>query len=277
MTSLRRRCRIALALVVGCAVPMLASLAAHGAAPPVDDVAFLPPAGAALPRAAAFTDEYGHRVRLSDYLAARPMLLVPAYYGCSNLCGTVLSGLAAALASSGLRAGRDVEVVVVSISPLDSAADALAKKRSVLGGDAAGWHFLTGDEPAIAGVTSALGYRYRYDGVERQYAHAAGVAVAATDGRVAGVLYGAGFRPAELRHAVTAASGADAPGPAIESDAQQWLLCFHYDPQTGRYAFAAMSAVRAAGLLTLLALTGYALRAWRRERRTNPRRRDCGR
>jgi len=240
------------------------------ALPPADQVSFSPLPGATVPLGARFVDEYGRRIRLGDALEARPALVVPAYYGCSNICGIVLGGVAAALAASGLRAGHDVDVVVVSISPLDTPRDALVKKHAILG-DAAGredgWHFLTGEESVIEAVTSALGYRYAYDQAGRQYAHAAGLAVVAPGGRVVRILHGVAFAPADLRHALAAAlSNHIANDAAIEGAAGKWLLCFHYDPATGRYSFAAMAAVRSAGVLAFLGLVGYIAVARRRER-----------
>jgi protein SCO1/2 len=267
------------------AVLALVSTVAAAQSPPVDAVAFAPTRDAVLPLDARFTDESGRRLRLADLLRERPAIVVPAYYGCSNLCTIVLHATQAALAAAGLRAGRDVSVVAISFSPLETPALALAKKRDVLGtasrGERSGWHLLTGDEAAIGRVTSALGYRYTYVADEHQYAHAAGIAVVAPDGRIARVLYGVAFPAADLRRAVAAArspaasAGAnDIAPPPSGAGAATWLLCFHYDPKTGRYSFVAMNAVRAAGLLALIALAGYAIASWVRERRE---RRDSAR
>ena len=250
----------------------LGSACQAGTAPPIDHLGFAPPSTASLPLDAAFADEHGRRSRLGDYLGERPALIVPAYYGCSNLCGIVLHSLATSLRSSGLHAGREMEILVVSISPLDTPADALSKKRNVLAGstsdEAGGWHFLTGDGAAISELMTALGYRYAYDETERQYAHPAGVAVAAPNGRIARVLYGATFPANELQEAIAFATDARIDAPLLQSSVRKWLLCFRYDPLTGRYSFAAISAVRAAALVALLALGGYTARAWWRERRT---------
>lgn len=243
--------------------------------PPVAQVAFAPPPGAALPLHAVFTDESGRRSELGAWLRPRPAIVVPAYFGCSNLCTTTLRATRAALDAAGLRAGRDVDVVAISIAPLETPALAREKKRDVLGDEATqrddGWHFLTGDEAAIEQVTRPLGYRYAYVAAERQYAHAAGIAVAGTDGHIARVLYGVAFPPRDLRAALASATGRT---PTLDSrietssTAASWLLCFHYDPATGRYTFVAMNAARAAGLLALAGLAGYATLAWRRERRS---------
>ena len=215
---------------------------------------------------ARFVDEHGNALRLGDLVASHPAIVVPAYYGCSNLCGVVLRGVAASLAAAGLRAGRDVEVVAVSIAPLEKPSDALAKKETIAGAND-GWHFLTGDDAAIGRFADALGYRYFYVPGERQYAHASGVAIVAPGGRIARVLYGVAFTRTELNDALASARGAAPPAATgIGSEANTWLLCFHYDPRTGRYSFVAMNAVRAAALAVLLALGGYVGYARIRER-----------
>jgi len=224
---------------------------AHAQAPPVDRVAFAPRAGALMPRDAPFVDEHGHRVVLADYVDAHAAIVVPAYFGCSNLCSLVMKGVASSVEASGLRPGRNLDVVVVSIDASDTPADALARKRDLVGADAPGWHFLVGDASAIARFTDALGYRYVYDERGRQFAHAAGIVVTAAGGRVQDVLYGVAYPPEALRASVERGA---AP---VKVDATTWLLCFHYDPVSGRYSVAALDAVRGAALAVLLALAAY--------------------
>ena len=270
--------------------------------PPVDRVAFAPRADAVLPLDARFVDEHGNSVQLRDFFNERYAVVVPAYFGCSNLCSLVLRGVATSLAESRLRAGVDVDIVAVSIAPLETPALALSKKRELLASspDAAGWHFLTGSDAEIGRVADALGYHYAYVPAERQYAHASGIAIIAPGGRITRVLYGVAFAPATLRNALalpalplrpttspdppvvrTPGNARDAPGPwrnvaettrrSPDSPAN-WLLCFHYDPQAGRYTFVAMNAVRLAGLFALAALAAFAVRALLRERGTARRR-----
>jgi protein SCO1/2 len=227
---------------------------AHAQAPPVDRVAFAPRAGTLLPRDARFVDERGHGVELGDYLDARAAIVVPAYFACSNLCGVVARGVVASLAASGLAAGRDVEVIVVSIDPSEQSADALAKKREVVGPETPGWHFLVGDASSVARFADALGYRYVYDEHERQYGHAAGIVITSIGGRVKDVMYGVAYPPDALRASVRGAAS------HAQSTTTEWMLCFHYDPATGRYSFAVMSAVRLVAVAALLALAVFMLR-----------------
>jgi hypothetical protein len=79
---------------------------------------------------------------------------------------------------------------------------------------------------------------------------------------------------AAARSPAASAGANDIAPPPSGAGAATWLLCFHYDPKTGRYSFVAMNAVRAAGLLALIALAGYAIASWVRERRE---RRDSAR
>jgi protein SCO1/2 len=246
---------------------VLASVALVAAAsPPIDHVTFAPRDGAALPADARFVDEHEHASSLAELVASRPAIIVPAYYGCSNLCGVVLSGVAASLTASGLRAGRDADVVAVSIAPSDTPADASAKMKTIAGAGP-GWHFLTGSQASIDRFADALGYHYFYAPAERQYAHASGIVIAAPGGRIVRVLYGVTFPRTELLEALAAARSTAAP-PAVATGAEvrNWLLCFHYDPHSGRYTFAAMNAARAAALLALMVLGGYIGYARIRER-----------
>jgi protein SCO1/2 len=270
MSSRRLACA-ALALVFA------AAAARVWADAPDEGVAFAPRMGATLPADARFRDDDGNAVRLGQLVAARPTLVVLGYYGCSNLCSVLLNGLAAGLDGTGLRAGDDFDVVVVSIDPLDTPAAARAKKLATLdrmtpARDPRGWHLLSGGDADR--VARALGAQYRRDVAAAQYAHAAGVTLVARGGCVTGVLYGVAFAPSTLRARVRQAAawrcGRDDPTAAAvagETAPGHWLLCFRYDPHTGRYSVAAMDAVRLAALLPLLALGGWMFFTRRRARR----------
>jgi protein SCO1/2 len=260
-----------------------AATAAYGAAGVTPQVLagidIRPSPRASLPIATRFRDEHGQRVQLGDYLAGRPAIVVFGYYGCSNLCSVVLQGLASGLTDAGLHAGIDADVVVISIAPQETPAAALQKKQAVLGrdtaGDAAGWHFLTGDEPAIDAVTHAAGYAYAYDAGQRQYAHPAGILVVGDAGRIMALLPGVAFPPSRLRASLSGAASARVDTAIVSDAAPRWLACFHYDPHTGRYSFAAMNAARLAGLCALAALAAFVVRARLREvrgLRVNPAR-----
>ena len=50
-------------------------------------------------------------------------------------------------------------------------------------GAAEGWHFLTGEQPAIEALTKAVGFRYRYDAERDEFAHASGIVVLTPSGQ----------------------------------------------------------------------------------------------
>ena len=73
---------------------------------------------APLPLDTPFRDDQGRPVTLRGYLAPeRPVLLALVYYRCPMLCNLVLNGVVDAVKQAGLDAGRDLEVVAVSIDP----------------------------------------------------------------------------------------------------------------------------------------------------------------
>ena len=69
--------------------------------------------------------------------------------------------------------GKDYQVVTVSFNPKETYELAVEKKKNLLehfkspSAGAAGWHFLTGREPAIRLVTDAVGFHYVYDDVTK--------------------------------------------------------------------------------------------------------------
>jgi protein SCO1/2 len=114
-------------------------------------------------------------------------------------------------------------------------------------------HLLTGTQPAIDAVTGALGFQYAWDEELGQYAHASAVAVLTPDGRLSRWLYGLSYQPEDLRLAVVEA-GRGAVGTLTD---RILLLCYHYDPATGRYGGLVWTGLRVGGGLTILALLGY--------------------
>ena len=219
-----------------------------------------------LPLDTPLRDEQGRAVRLGEYFGRRPVVLVFAYYDCPMLCTLAINGLSSALKVLSLDPGADFEIVTVSIDPRDTPAAAAAKKAGYLerykrAGAAAGWHFLTGDQPSIDRLTRAAGFRYAWDPETKQFAHPTGIIVLTPDGRMARYLFGIEYGPRDLRLAIVEASDGKVGSPV---DALL-LYCYHYDPMTGRYGVAIMRGMRIAGAATALALGGFILVMLRRE------------
>ena len=220
-----------------------------------------------VPLETTFRDEAGAVVRLGDYFGKRPVVLLFAYYDCPMLCTQVINGLSSALGVMSLNPGQDFEIVTVSFNPRDTPASATAKKTVYLEryrrpGAAAGWHFLTGDQPQIDRLTKAAGFRYAWDAESKQYAHPSGVIVLTPDGRLSKYLFGIEYGPRDLRLAIVEASAGKIGTPV---DALL-LYCYHYDPMTGKYGLVIMRAVRMAGAATVLAIGAFIIVMVRRER-----------
>ena len=223
--------------------------------------------GAQLPLDTALRDEAGRAVRLGDMFGRRPAILILEYLHCPNLCGLVLGGTVASLAQAHLRPGRDLEFVAISIDPRETPADGAAARASYVkrgGGDPAGWHFLTGPEPAVRRIADAVGFPYRWDPRLGQYAHPAGFVVVTPDGHISRYLLGLQPPPETLKAAVATAAR-DKVEPPVHP---LLLLCLGYDPQPGTVAAAVIRALRIVGLLALLALLLLIVRLSRRPARS---------
>lgn len=202
-----------------------------------------------------FRDEQDHTVRLGDFFAGRPVILVLAYYRCPKLCTEVLNGLLAGLRALSLDAGEQFQVVVVSFDPRETWQLAAAKKQTYVesygrASGAKGWHFLTGPQASIDSLTQAVGFQYAYDPKNDQFAHASGICVLTPRGKIARYFFGIRFPPRDLRLGLVEASE-NQIGSAID---QALLFCFHYDPATGKYTAAVLNLVRLAGAATVPAI-----------------------
>lgn len=217
--------------------------------------------GAQLPREAAFVDEGGRHLTLGQALDGKPSVLVLGYLGCRDLCPTTLAGVTRALDASGLAPGRDYRGLFVSIDPRETAADlARAKRERIAAADRGAWTFLRGDGAAIAALAKAAGFRYRYEPERDAFAHAAGFAVLTPRGEISRDFLGMAYDPASLGSALRAAGGGAVARPA----SPLLLLCYHFDPLTGRYTLAILDMLR--GVIALF-LGAAAFCFWRRHRK----------
>lgn len=225
--------------------------------------------GARVPLDATFRDAQGQLVSLRSLAAGRPLVIAPVQHRCPNLCGATLEGLRLAIAGQRYRPGRDFEVVALGIDPREGPADAQVSQRRLGGGASVGGvAAVVGTGLAVRTVTDAIGYRFGWDNRIEQYAHIAAVAVLTPDGRLATWLYGVSPSPRDLHLALT-----DAGRGRLGSLGDQIrLLCYHYDPTTGRYSGLVMTVVRAVGLVVAAALLVLVTAFLARERARRPAR-----
>ncbi|MFC5550373.1 SCO family protein [Massilia aerilata] len=226
--------------------------------PPQPAAGFSPTIGTQLPLDAMLRDESGAPIRLGSLFGKAPVVLVPGYYSCPNLCSTLFEGVLQALALSGMAPGS-YRLAGFSIDPRDGAQAAAGKRAayaSLLPGGAADLRMLTAGPATLARLEQALGYRAVQDADGGEFAHAAGFVVADGAGRIVRYFPGVRFEPAALRTALQAAQ--DGQPPAAGSLGERLLLlCSHYDPGAGAHSAAAMMAVRTAALLAALGLGGW--------------------
>lgn len=239
--------------------------------PAFEGIAFDQRLDSQVPLDLPFRDEDGNEVRLGQYFQDRPVILVLAYYRCPMLCTEVLNSLTKTLRSVPFRMGEDYDVVTVSFDAREQPALAKAKKQHYVEsfgkpGAEEGWHFLTGEQRSIDRLTDAVGFHYRYDATNDQFAHASGIMILTPDGKLSRYFYGLGYHPRDVRLGLVEASRGHVGSPVD----QVLLLCLHYDPSQGTYTPTVMTAVRAGGVLTILLLGGFMsihwLRDWRRSR-----------
>jgi protein SCO1/2 len=214
-----------------------------------------------------FVDETGKPVTLRDYMGKRPVLLALVYYECPMLCTQVLNGVTGALKVLSFDVGKEFDVVAVSINPREGPGLAAAKKQAYVERygrpeTADGWHFLTGREENIRALANAVGFRYAYDEEIKQYAHGAGVELLTPKGVIARYFYGIEYSPRDLRLGIVEASE-ERIGSPIDS---ALLLCYHYDPATGKYGASALTAVRIGAVATMIAFGAFLFVSLRRER-----------
>ena len=197
-----------------------------------------------LPLDAVFTDGTGRQAPLATDFGTRPVALALVYFRCQMLCPQVLHGLATGLHNSGLTAGKDYDVVVASIDPSDTPADAANAKREFLNEvgapNAGGVHFLTGQPPAIAAISAATGFHYVKvpgpDGKMDQFAHASVVMFATPQGVLSEYLSGLDYPARDVRLALVNASDRK-----IATAKDLFLLyCCNYVPSAGRYTVAVL-------------------------------------
>jgi protein SCO1/2 len=233
--------------------------------PPQPAAALAPKAGATLPLDANFVDDKGRAVRLRSFFGTLPVVLVPGYYRCRNLCTTVMDGVLETLAAVGLPPGS-YRVLGVSFDPEEGWALAHEKHAAyapLLAHAGADLRLLTGAAPQVSQLTRSIGLRITRDPQTGDFAHAAGFLVVAPDGRVSHVFDGVRFAPRDVRLALVEASA----GRMGNLRDRLVLLCSHYDPRLGAYSVTALWLARGAGLLALSSLLAFAALQLRRRRR----------
>lgn len=219
-----------------------------------------------LPLTDHFRDENNNDVTLGSYFGHRPVVMALVYFKCGMLCPQVLHGMGSSLKQTGLHLGHDYEVIVASIDPSDTSADAAEAKQHFLmmlddPSAANSIHFLTGQQTSITNLAQATGFHYVRvpgpDGKMNQFAHSSVIMIATPDGRMSKYLSGVEYQPRDVRLALVEASD-----HKIGSFSDLVLLyCCNYTPSQGRYTVAIMRVLglAAMGSVIMLIMVVYLL------------------
>jgi protein SCO1 len=275
------RLALAAAMLLTAANPVLAQVAPYGEktmGDPAQDhlpdvlntVKIEQRLGQQLPLDTSFRDETGKAVRLGDYFGKKPVILSLVYYQCQILCMEDLNGLVGALEMVNLTPGKDFQIVIVSIDPAETPAIAAAKKATYVKrygrmDTADGWHFLTGQQPAIKALAEGVGFGYvrlpQPDGKPPMFAHASSIEVVTPEGRMAQYYLGVEYSPRDLRLGLIAASH-NTIGTPVDNIL---TYCYRYDPKLNRHSLVIARMVQAGCILTFLGLGSFMLVSFRRD------------
>jgi protein SCO1/2 len=223
--------------------------------------------GREIPRNLVFTDSTGQRINFSELVGRKPTLLALVYYNCPNLCTLVLNATVSSMADLRRTVGDGFQIVVVSIDPTETPAQAAQKKAAYLLRYSRGvnqdkeWSFLVGDDASIHQLADAVGYRYLYDPALHQFAHGSGIVMLDDQGRIVKYFLGIEYPPAEIEKAIQYAQSGQVGTPAPNF----LLLCYCYNPLTGPYGFLIFTLLKIGALVTVVALGAFIFRSIRRE------------
>ena len=214
--------------------------------------------GEIIPTELPFRDHRGMQTSLAQVLKGdKPVILTLNYSDCPGLCVTQLNGVLRGVNEvASLRLGTDFYLISVSIDPSESTAKAAATQSKYAQDlfehhDAKGWQFWTGSKESIAKLTDAVGFRYTYDSVHKQYNHATAAIFLAPSGKITRYLYELGFNGNTFKMA-TVEAGEGRVGSSMDMIA---LWCVHYNPMENRYSASARQILSiAAGVFVTVGL-----------------------
>jgi protein SCO1/2 len=224
-----------------------------------------------LPLSEPFVDDTGTPVTLGKYFDGKhPAVISMVYYNCPMLCSEEMDGLTSALEMVHLVPGKDFQIVLISIDPSETPELAAKKKAFYLKRyghpeTADGWHFLTGQRPAIDAVSDAVGFGYVRvpgpDGKLTQFAHASSIEIATPTGKLAQYYLGVEYSPKDVLLGLIDASGNKIGSPV----ANILTYCYHYDPQNNKHSLIVARVVQLGGIVTVASLGSFIFLMFRRD------------
>lgn len=248
----------------GPAIGETSALAVNAMPEVLKDVGIEEKLGAQLPLDVLVRNEKNEEVPLRSLIdGSLPILMSLAYYNCPSLCGLILNGMIDGLKELDWKAGDKFKIINLSISSRETAELARQKKATLLKATHHGewqdhWAFLTASEGVIAQISEALGYKFKWDPIQKEFVHGSGIFVLTPEGRISRILYGIQYRPSDLKLSLLEASRGKI-GTILD---RILLFCYRYNPVQKGYSVAIQKVLQLGALLTILLLGGYISSFW---------------
>ena len=210
--------------------------------------------GESIPLDLRMVDSNGQRVKLGYFVdGTKPTILTLNYSNCPMLCNIQLNALTKSLNELDLKIGQDFRLLTLSIDPTESTQRIRETKQRYVGeltnqpGASNGWTFCTAKQPIIRRLADAVGFRYKYDAVNKQYNHPAMLAYISPDGVISRYSLDIDFPPDQMKLALV-----DAGNGTVGSKVDQFILwCYSYDPDSNSYTPYAWRIMRFGGAATV--------------------------
>lgn len=224
--------------------------------------------GDTIPLDLSFRTAEGDAVELQKYFdGTTPVILNLVYHDCPMLCGLMLNGMTQTLSNLSWTPGQEFRVLTVSFNPRETPEMARTNKETYLDQlgrpDAErGWHWLTGSDASIRGLTEAVGFNYRWVADQQEYAHPTVLIFLSGDGTITRYIYGMEAPASDTRKALVEASSGTVGNPVD----QIAMYCFQFDPEENTYTADAFNLMRIGSVAMVLVLGIGLFVFWRRER-----------
>ncbi|MEN0058002.1 MAG: SCO family protein, partial [Bdellovibrio sp.] len=215
-------------------------------------------------------NEAGQEVALGSFFDGKhPVIISPIYFSCPGLCNFHLNGLTDALKlmDNDWSVGKKFKLLSLSFDSKETPDLAQKKKQTYMKlygreGAEKEWHFLTADEATVQAITKALGFKFKWDATQNEWAHASAAVIVTPDGTISRYLHGILFNPQDVKLALNEAS-AGKIGNFVD---HLVLYCFKYDPQQSKYTLAAFNIMKMGGAVMVLVMVLWLLSVYIRSR-----------
>jgi protein SCO1 len=202
--------------------------------------------GDTIPKNLWFLNENSDTVTLGS-LVNKPTILFFVYFDCPNLCSPLMDGVADVISKVDLTLGKDFQIITISFNTKDTPEKARQKKvnfvQKISKENQKDWIYLTGVQNNIDIITSAVGFKYKAQGLD--FAHASAIMVLSPSGKITRYLYGLTFLPFDVKMAIVEAQ----KGLARPTINKVLEYCFAYNPGSKTYT---IQITRIIGTLTLI-------------------------